>query len=84
MVRDDDLEPRVFYRITDNCVELSLRFLFEADRVRAVKDAMSREILGALESHGIGIASATFEIVGLPPLRFERTSGKPSVVNERG
>jgi small-conductance mechanosensitive channel len=74
MVRDDDLRPRVFVRLTDNWVELSLRFLVEVDRVRAVKDAMSREILAALEAHGIGIASTTFEIVGLPPLRITRAS----------
>jgi small-conductance mechanosensitive channel len=74
MVREDDLRPRVFVRLTDNWVELSLRFLVEVDRVRVVKDAMSREILAALEAHGIGIASTTFEIVGLPTLRVTRAS----------
>ena len=33
---------------------------------------MSREILAALDDAGISIASATFEVVGLPPLRLER------------
>jgi small-conductance mechanosensitive channel len=75
MVRDDDLSPRVFYRLTDNWVELALRFVVEADRVRSVKDAMSREILSALDKKGIGIASSTFEIVGLPPLRISRANG---------
>lgn len=76
MVRDDDLRPKVFLRITDNWVELALRFLVEADRVRVVKDAMSREILSALEAKNIGIASSTFEIVGLPPLRITRARGQ--------
>jgi small-conductance mechanosensitive channel len=75
MVREDDLNPRVFYRLTDNWVELSLRFLVEADKVRSVKDAMSRDILKALHTNGIGIASTTFEIVGLPPLRITRANG---------
>ena len=32
---------------------------------------MSRDILEALDEAGIGIASATFEIVGLPPVRVQ-------------
>jgi small-conductance mechanosensitive channel len=72
MLHDDDLQPRVFYKMTDNWVELALRFLVEADRVRTVKDAMTRDILPALEAAGIGIASTTFEIVGLPPVRITR------------
>ena len=33
-----------------------------------LKDAMSREILEAFDEAGIGIGSATFEIVGIPPI----------------
>jgi hypothetical protein len=33
---------------------------------------MTREILRELDRHGIGIASATYEIVGLPPLRVRQ------------
>ena len=75
-VREDELRPRVFYRLTDNWVELSLRFVVDADRARGVKDAMSRDILSALEAKQIGIASATFEILSLPPLRISRLGGK--------
>jgi hypothetical protein len=32
---------------------------------------MSREILQALDEAGIGVASATLEIVGLPPLQVQ-------------
>lgn len=67
-----DFEPRVYYRLTDNWLELTVRFITRAHGVRDVKDAMSREIIAALDLAGIGIASATFEIVGLPPLRLER------------
>jgi hypothetical protein len=41
--------------------------------VREIKDAMSREILAALDAAGIEIASGTYEIVGLPPVRVETT-----------
>jgi small-conductance mechanosensitive channel len=66
-----DLRPRVFWRLTDNWLELTVRFITEDSGIRDVKDAMSRDILRALEEAGIGIASATFEVVGLPTLRIE-------------
>ena len=70
-VKRSELEPRVFLRITDNWIELSLRFLVEDHGIRQVKDGMSRDILADLEQAGIGIASGTYEIVGMPPLKVE-------------
>jgi small-conductance mechanosensitive channel len=64
-----DVEPRVFYRITDNWLELGLRFLSPAHGARALKDAMSRDILHDFDEAGIGIASATYDIVGFPEVR---------------
>lgn len=61
-----DIQPRVFWRITDNWLELSVRFLTHDHGTRHVKDAMSRAILEQLNDAGIGIASATYEITGLP------------------
>ena len=43
-----------------------------------MKDAMSREVLAGLVEAGIGIASATFEITGLPPVRATLTEPEPS------
>jgi small-conductance mechanosensitive channel len=76
-VQPSATEPHVYYRLTDNWLELTVRFLTEARGVRDVKDAMSREILDAFDAAGIGIASTTFEVVGLPPLRVEAAT--PSV-----
>lgn len=70
-----ELEPRVYQRLTDNWLELAVRFIVPEHGIRGIKDAMSRDILDALEEAGIGIASATFEIVGLPPLRLQRQRG---------
>ena len=39
--------------------------------VRGLKDSISREILAGFDAEGIGIASATYDIVGFPPLRYE-------------
>ena len=67
-VRDVDFEPAVYWRITDNWLELTVRFLTGVYGVRGLKDDMAREILTKLDEAGIGIASATYEITGVPPL----------------
>jgi small-conductance mechanosensitive channel len=71
-----DVEPQVFWRLTDNWLELTIRFLAPDHGIRDIKDRMSRDILAALDSAGIGIASATYEIVGVPPLRIESREGE--------
>lgn len=74
-----DLDPRVFYRITDNWLELTVRFVVGTHGIRNVKDAMSRQIIGALDEAGIGIASATYDIVGFPALKFNQApSDRPA------
>ena len=70
VLKAGDIKPVVYFRLTDNWLELTLRFVVEDHGIRAVKDAMSRDLLSALDEAGIGLASATFEIVGLPPLRI--------------
>jgi len=77
VVNLEDFEPRVFYRMTDNWLELSVRFITDVHGVRAVKDRMSREMLEGMEAAGIGVASATFELVGVPPLRLEVDGARP-------
>ncbi len=71
-----DLDPAVFYRITDNWLELTVRFVADPHGIRTLKDQMSRDILAALDTAGIGIASATYDIVGLPPIRIEQSAEK--------
>jgi len=70
-----DLNPSVYFRLTDNWLELTVRFVARAHGVRGVKDKMSRFILKEIEKAGIGIASATYEIVGLPPIHIESLAG---------
>lgn len=74
-----ELEPRVFYRITDNWLELGLRFLSPSHGARALKDRMSRDILREFDQAGIGIASATYDIVGFPALRQAPETEKRNV-----
>ncbi|MDZ7912895.1 MAG: mechanosensitive ion channel [Rhodococcus sp. (in: high G+C Gram-positive bacteria)] len=74
-VSETSLEPAVYWRITDNWLEISLRFLVPQRGIRTIKDRMSRDILAGLESAGIGIASATYEIVGLPGITVTERKG---------
>jgi small-conductance mechanosensitive channel len=67
----DDFAPRVYWRLTDNWLEMTVRLLTRDRGTRAVKDAISRDVLAELDRAGIGIASATTEIVGLPPLKLD-------------
>ena len=73
-----DIAPRVYWRITSNWVELTVRFLVKDHDIRGLKDRMSREILANLDQAGIGIASSTYDIVGMPPLRVELATPLPS------
>jgi small-conductance mechanosensitive channel len=67
-----DIRPRSYMRITDNWIEFTVRFLVRTHDVRALKDAISREIMDGLDGAGIGIASGTYQIVGIPPIRIEQ------------
>jgi len=68
----DDLTPRVFYRLTDNWLELSVRFIVREHGIRELKDAITRAVLEKFEDASIEVASATYEIVGLPTVRLKR------------
>jgi small-conductance mechanosensitive channel len=64
-----DLEPRVYWRLTDNWLELSVRFVTRERGVREVKDALSRDVLAAFDAAGITIASTTVALADLPRIR---------------
>jgi small-conductance mechanosensitive channel len=73
-IKSADIAPRVFVRLTDNWVELTVRFLCREHDIRGLKDRMSRKIKASLDAANIGIASSTYDIVGLPPIKVEMTS----------
>ena len=72
ILHDSNVEPRVYFRMTDNWVELTLRFVVREHGIREVKDKITREVLDGLEAAGIQVASATFEVTSLPALKIER------------
>lgn len=70
-LRQSDLEPRFFWRMTDNWLELALRFICKDYDIRILKDRMTREIPGAFDANGIEIASGAYEVVGMPKLKVQ-------------
>ncbi len=73
-----DTKPRVYCRLTDDWLEMTVRFVVPDHGIREVKDAMTREILQGLDAAGIGVASETLEVVRLPPLRVRPTTPDPT------
>jgi small-conductance mechanosensitive channel len=63
------IDPKVYLRLTDNWVELTLRFFVADHGARERKDAMSREILEAMQAAGLQVASGTYAIVQVPKLQ---------------
>jgi small-conductance mechanosensitive channel len=68
----DELTPRVFYRLTDNWLELTVRFIVGDHAIRDAKDSIAREVLRRFDAAGIELASATHEIVRLPTLHVRQ------------
>jgi small-conductance mechanosensitive channel len=69
--KTSDLHPKVYYRLTDNWIEMSVRFITRSHGVRELKNVMSREIIDALDEAKIGVASSTYDVVGMPPIRVK-------------
>jgi hypothetical protein len=62
----DETTPRVFWRLTDNWLELTVRFLAPEHGIRLIKDAMARHILAEFDRARIAVASATLELTTTP------------------
>jgi small-conductance mechanosensitive channel len=71
-----DIEPRVFWNLVDGWIELTVRFLTPDHGIREIKDLVTRHIIAGFEEAGVEIATSSFEITGLPPLKFEREARK--------
>jgi small-conductance mechanosensitive channel len=66
-----DIDPQTYWRITDNWLEVTVRFLAPDHGIRRIKDKMSRDILAGLDQAKIGIASGTYAIVEVPSIKIE-------------
>jgi small-conductance mechanosensitive channel len=68
-MKPSDLNPQVYWRLTDNWIEMTVRFIVPDFGIRPIKSDMSRGILKQFDEAGIGIASGTYEVVGMPPIK---------------
>jgi small-conductance mechanosensitive channel len=69
-----DIDPQTYWRITDNWLEVTVRFLAHDHGIREMKDQMSRDILADLDEAKIGVASGTYAIVEVPPIKIQPAS----------
>lgn len=76
MVHTENFEPKVYYRLTDNWLDMGVRFLSYTINIREMKDKIARGILEEFQKEGIKIASSSFNVVGVPPLKIKLESNK--------
>jgi small-conductance mechanosensitive channel len=68
-VHEETVAPHLYIVMTDNWIEMTLRYVVDARERRKVKGELHHELLRHFEDEpDITVASATFEIVGFPPL----------------
>ena len=81
-----DFEPRVFYRLTSNWLEMNLRFMSRDHGTRAIKDLIARDVLDGLDRAGIRVACVPYRVVEMPPWPPRAGSGdeRDEVSGRRG
>jgi small-conductance mechanosensitive channel len=66
-LKQTTVEPSIYFVMTDNWIEITLRFVVDAQERRKIKAQLNRDLLQQFEAEkDITIASATFDIVGFP------------------
>jgi small-conductance mechanosensitive channel len=70
MIENAAVDPMVTMVANDNWVEFSLRYVVDFKRRRSTKDILFSKILQRIDlTEGrVGMASATFHVVGMPPV----------------
>jgi len=65
------IRPRIFLKMTDNWLEMYLRYITDVEERRGTHDNLNRRILEEIQkSDNIKLASATYDIVGFPEVRI--------------
>jgi len=72
-LKDTKVEPTLYLAMTDNWIEMTLRFVVDAQERRAVKGQLHQDLLQHFQAEeNISVASMTIEIVGFPPLQVDQ------------
>lgn len=73
-LQETAVEPSLYLVMTDNWIEMTLRYIVDPRKRRGMTSNLHRGLLQRFESEEeITIASATFEMVGFPPLEGDIT-----------
>lgn len=75
-VQRTQVEPTTYLTMTDNWIEITLRYVVDARERRKVKGQLNNELLNHFEAEeNVTVASMTVEIVGFPPLKGDIRQG---------
>jgi hypothetical protein len=66
----DQGQPRVYWRLTSDWLELTLRYLAPEHGTREIKDRINRTVLGEFDTANIELANTTVEIASVPTLHI--------------
>jgi small-conductance mechanosensitive channel len=72
-LKDTKVEPTLYLAMTDNWIEMTLRFVVDAQERRKVKGQLHQDLLQHFQAEdNISIASMTIEIVGFPTIQVDQ------------
>ena len=76
-LKQTKVEPTLYLAMSDKGIEVTLRFLVDAQERRTVKGRLHRELLQYFQAEeNITVASTTIEIVGFPPLEYTKATSE--------
>jgi small-conductance mechanosensitive channel len=76
-LKETKVEPTLYLAMTDNWIELTLRFVVDAQERRKVKGQLHRDLLQHIQAEKkIAVASTTIEIVGFPPMEYTKATSE--------
>ena len=72
-IEPGDVEEKIYIKITDNWIDLRLRYVVNPHKRRLIRHLPNEKILEAFsQEEDIKIASVTMDIVGFPNIKIER------------
>ena len=72
-IHPSDVEEKIYTKITDNWIDMRLRYVVDPRKRRLVRHLLNEKILEAFDQEkDIKIASVTLEIVGFPPIKTDK------------
>ena len=73
LIENANVDSTITFKLTDNWIEFNLRYVVDFKKRRATKKELFKDVFNEInKTNGkVTLASATFEIVGLPNLNVD-------------